>query len=122
MYKISPNQESRAKGESGSHPLKEYREYAAKYGDEEAAWIMDQQYRNYERLAFVAHRQSDLDKYRPQALEIAQYCGQWNMRYEQILGSDRYIRHMIEIIEDLNRIDDEFILVPPGGEIRQELF
>ena len=108
--------------ESGSHPLKEYQEYVTKYGDEEAAWIMDQQYRNYERLAFIAHHRSDLDKYRPQALEVARYCGQWNMRYEEILGSDRYIRRMIEIIEDLNRFDEEFILVPPGGEIRPELF
>ncbi|MHC4687605.1 MAG: DUF1638 domain-containing protein, partial [Planctomycetota bacterium] len=41
--------------ESGSHPLKEYEEYAQKYGAEEAAWIMDQQYRNYERLVLVAH-------------------------------------------------------------------
>ena len=108
--------------ESGSHPLKEYEEYAQKYGPEEAAWIMDQQYRNYERLAMVAHSQSDLEKYRPQALEVARYCEKWGMRYEEILGSDRYVRRLIEVIEQPDTSDDEFIIVPPGGRIRQEMF
>ena len=108
--------------ESGSHPLKEYEEYAEKYGAEEAAWIMDQQYRHYDRLAMVAHSQSDLDKYRPQALEVARYCEQWGMCYEEILGSDRYVRRLLEIIEQPDKSDDEFIIVPPGSKIRQEMF
>jgi hypothetical protein len=108
--------------ESGSHPLKEYEEYAQKFGAEEAAWIMDQQYRNYERLAMVAHSQSDRDKYRPQALEVARYCEQWGMRYEEILGSDRYVRRLIEIIDDPAKGDNEFIIVSPGGQVRQEMF
>ena len=53
--------------ESGSHPLKEYRECTEKYGQEDAAWIMDQQYRHYERLVLVAHSREDLDKYRPRS-------------------------------------------------------
>jgi hypothetical protein len=108
--------------ESGSHPLKEYREYTEKYGAEDAAWIMDQQYRNYERLVLIAHNQSDLDKYRPQALEVARYCRQWGMRYEEILGSDRYIRRLAEIIEDPDKVDDEFVIVQPGSISCQELF
>lgn len=108
--------------ESGSHPLKEYEEYAQKYGEKEAAWIMDQQYKNYERLVLVAHSQSDLEKYRPQALEVAHYCEQWNMRYEEILGSDRYVRRLIEVIDDPDKGDAEIIVVPAGGQIRQELF
>ncbi|MGD8338834.1 MAG: DUF1638 domain-containing protein [Desulfobacterales bacterium] len=108
--------------ESGSHPLKEYREYTEKYGAEDAAWIMDQQYRNYERLVLIAHNQNELNTYRPQALEVARYCRQWGMRYEEILASDRYIRRLAEIIEDPDKIDDEFVIVPPGGINRQELF
>ena len=83
---------------------------------------MDQQYKNYERLVLVAHSQSDLEKYRPQALEVAHYCEQWNMRYEEILGSDRYVRRLIEVIDDPDKDDAEFIVVPAGGQIRQELF
>ena len=108
--------------ESGSHPLKEYEKYAQKYGAEEAAWIMDQQYRNYERLVLVAHSQSDLEKYRPQSLDVARYCEQWGMRYEEILGSDRYVRRLIEIIDDPAKGDKEFIIVSPGNQVRQEIF
>ena len=108
--------------ESGSDPLKEYREYEEKYGAEEAAWIMDQQYRNYERLVLIAHTQNDLNSYRPQALAVADYCRQWGMRYEEIIGSDRYIRRLAEIIEDPDKADEEFVVVPPGGITGQELF
>ena len=108
--------------ESGSDPLKEYNEYTEKYGAEEAAWIMDQQYRHYERLVLIAHDKSDLKTYRPQALEVASFCRQWDMRYEEILGSDRFIRRLAEIIEDPDKADDEFVVVPPGGITGQELF
>ena len=60
--------------ESGSHPLKEYEEYVEKYGPEDAAWIMDQQYAHYERLVLVTHDEADLETYRPQAHEVAAYC------------------------------------------------
>ena len=83
--------------ESGSNPLQEYQEYREKYGEESAGWIMDQQYQHYERLVFVAHNQEDLEKYRPQAQEVAAYCKRWDMRYEEILGSDIYVRRLIEI-------------------------
>ena len=108
--------------ESGSHPLKEFHEYAEKYGEDDATWIMDQQYRNYERLVLIAHDQRELRQYRPQALEVARYCRQWDMRYEEILGSDRYIRRLAEIIEDPVKADDEFVVIPPGGGISQACF
>ena len=108
--------------ESGSHPLKEYHEYEEKYGADDAAWIMDQQYRHYERLVLVAHGQNDLEKYRPQALEVARYCRQWGMRYEEIIGSDRFIRLLADIISDPSKANSEFIIIPPGSINRQELF
>lgn len=116
--------------ESGSHPLKEYQEYLPKYGPEQAMWLMDQQYRHYERLVLVAHSQSDLEAYRPQALEVAHFCQRWGMRYEEILGSDAYVRRLAELIQAvaqrgmaaLEGAGKEFLVIPPGGEIRQEQF
>jgi hypothetical protein len=108
--------------ESGSHPLKEYEEYAAKYGPGEADWIMDQQYQNYERLVLVAHTAADLEKYRPQAHEVARYCERWGMRYEEILGSDEYVRRLVEVAASLDKADDDFLVIPPGGEISQAQF
>ena len=116
--------------ESGSHPLKEYEEYLPKYGPEQAMWIMDQQYQHYERLVLVAHHQSDLESYRPQALEVARFCQRWGMRYEEILGSDEYVRHLVELIRAvaergvgaLDGGNKDLMVIPPGGEIRQEQF
>jgi hypothetical protein len=44
------------------------------------------------------------------------------MHYEEILGTDRYIRRLAEIIEDPDKADDEFVVVSPGSSIGQELF
>ena len=87
--------------ESGSHPLKEYQEYVPRYGEKEAIWLMDQQYQHYERLVLVAHNQADLETYRPQALEVARFCERWGMRYEEMLGSDGYVRRLVELAEQL---------------------
>jgi hypothetical protein len=115
--------------ESGSHPLKEYQEYVPRYGEKEAMWLMDQQYQHYERLILVAHDRADLETYRPQALEIARFCERWGMRYEEMLGSDRYVRRLVELAEQLRSngadasvVDKDFLIIPPGGEIRQESF
>lgn len=108
--------------ESGSHPLKEYEEYCEKYGREDADWIMDQQYRNYRRLVLVAHNQADIKKYRPQAHAVGQYCARWGMRYEEILGSNRYVRRLIEFAVSIDKADDDFLVIPPGGKILQEQF
>jgi hypothetical protein len=109
--------------ESGSDPLKEYNEYLEKYGQEDADWLMDQQYQHYKRLVLVAHTEEDLETYRPQAMEVARFCEKrWGMRYEEILGSDGYIQKLVEIASGKADADDEFVVVPPGGELKQNEF
>ncbi len=83
---------------------------------------MDQQYQHYERLVLVAHTQEDLEEYRPQAMEVAEYCQRWGMRYEEILGSEVYVQRLAEIAQAPETADGEFIVIPPGGEIRQKQF
>lgn len=123
-FESSPGTYYLTKGwlESGSDPLKEYREYAEKYGPEEAQWIMDVQYQHYERLVLVAHTQEELDEYRPKAQEVADYCSRWGMAYGEILGSDRFVRRLVEVAQDLSSADGEFVVVPPGGELTQNQF
>jgi hypothetical protein len=104
--------------ESGSHPLKEYEEYSQKYGREKTAWIMEQQYKHYNRLALVGHSQSDLEECRPQAQKVARYCRQWDMRYEELLGSDEYVRRLVDISDISDSEDKDFVIIAPGGEIR----
>lgn len=108
--------------ESGSNPLQEYQEYVSRYGEEIADWLMDQQYQHYERLAFVTHSQTDLDLYRAQAMEVAEFCQRWGMRYEEIVGSQEYILSLMETSKQLDSISDDFILIKPGGELHQDQF
>lgn len=108
--------------ESGSNPLSEYQSYLERYGQEQAAYIMDVQYKNYKRLAFVAHNQEDLEKYRIQAEEVARYCQRWGMSYEEILGSEEYIKRLVEVAASLDKADEDFIVVPPGNELTQSQF
>ncbi len=93
-----------------------------RYGEKKASYVMDSMYKNYSRLAFVAHRQSDLDLHRKTALDVAAYCERWGMRYQEILGSDRYIRRLGETAGLLASADDDFIVVLPGGELKQADF
>jgi hypothetical protein len=108
--------------DSASNPLSQYQDYLAKYGDEEARWLMNTQYQHYTRLALVAHTQSDMDFYRAKAMQVAEYCAQWGMRYEEILGSDDYARRLLLAAQDLSLAGDDFLLVPAGGELTQAQF
>jgi len=108
--------------EAGSDPLKEYREVREKYGEEDAQWIMDTQYQHYKRLVLVAHQQDELEEYRPRAQEVAAYCSRWGMDYQEILGSDRYLARLLETAASLDKADDDFLVIPPQNEIRQEMF
>ena len=44
------------------------------------------------------------------------------MRYEERLGSDRYLRQLIAVARGLDPADGDFVVVPPGNQIRQEHF
>jgi hypothetical protein len=108
--------------ESGSNPLEEYKEILQRYDQRQADWLMDEQYKNYKRLVLVAHKLEDLEKYRPRAEEVARYCERWGMHYEEILGSDCYARKLIETALRLEKADEDFVVAPPGGELKQSQF
>ena len=54
---------------------------------------------------------------------MARYCERWGMRYEEIQGSDGYVKRLLEVATDLGKANkDDFVIIPPGGEIRQSQF
>ncbi|UCD41125.1 MAG: DUF1638 domain-containing protein [Chloroflexota bacterium] len=108
--------------EVGSDPLSEHEKYVEKYGLETADWLMEQQYQHYRQLVFVAQRQDDLDEYRPRALEVAAYCERFGMVYDEYLGSDEFIKQISEALISQQNLSPEFIVVPPGGKLQQEMF
>ena len=108
--------------ESGSDPLKEYQNMVEKYGAETAEWLMDEQYQNYKRLVLIAHTQEDLEVYRPRAREVATYCERWGMQYSELVGSDAYVGGLVKAITTVQESNDDFLLIPPGGTLRQNQF
>lgn len=108
--------------ESGSDPLKEFEEVRAKFGDEQAEWVMDQQYQHYTRLALVAHNQNDLEIYRPRAQAVAEYCRRWEMRYEEILGDETFIQKLAQAATDPGLADDDILVVSPGKVLNASQF
>jgi hypothetical protein len=44
------------------------------------------------------------------------------MEYEERLGSDAYIRDLVNAVSTLSESDDEFLVIPPGGSIEQSQF
>jgi hypothetical protein len=103
--------------EAGSDPLKEYKKYVEKYGQKTADFVMDQQYKNYKRIALVGHSEDDLAAYRERAMQVAEYAKRWGMNYHEISGSDAYVRKLVEVATDLSKADDSFWIVPPGKKI-----
>jgi hypothetical protein len=114
--------------EAGSHPLKEYQEYTARWGADEALWLLDQQYRNYKRIALVAPNLEEMAQYRASAQEVARFCERWGYRYEEVLGSDDYVTRLIEAAVALRdgapaaSTGPDFLVIPPAAEIKQEMF
>ena len=108
--------------EAGTNPLEESLELEKKYGREKAAWLMDYQYHNYKRLLMVARNPAELEIYHSKALQVAEYCSRWGMRYEEILGSDDYLQSLVEIAVNFEKLSDDFILIPPGGLLKQTHF
>lgn len=124
QMKVEPATFYLSKGwlKSGSTPLTEYQEYVKRYGNSRADMIIDRQYRHCKRLAFVADDQYDLDLYRKQAEEVADFCRRWDTRYEGILGSDAYIQRLMEVSQDPTKAGNDFLIVPAGGMIQTHQF
>jgi len=50
-------------------------------------------------------------------MEVAEYAKRWNMTYDEISGSDGYVRRLLEVAVDLSRAENDFWVIPPGGII-----
>jgi len=108
--------------EAGSNPLQEHQKYIERYGVEQADWLMEQQYKNYKRLVFVASTQEEMEQYRPQALEVARFCQRWGMEYEELLGSSQYVEGLMRVAQGFQAADSNFLVIPPGETINQSQY
>jgi hypothetical protein len=109
--------------EAAVDPMASYKKYVNKYGQEQADYIFDTMYHNYKRLAFVAQSQEDLDLYGPRARVVGEFCRtRLGMDYEEIVGSDGYLHALALSPERLDQLGPEFLVIPPGGVVKQMMF
>jgi len=108
--------------EAGSHPLNEYEEYLRRYTPADADMIINAQYQHCKRLAFVYNNQSVLDAYQEKARGVAQFCQRWGTSYQEILGSDTYIRRLVNTIQEPTIESDDFLIILPGETINSRQF
>lgn len=109
--------------DSGDNPFEEYKKIKEKYGEETALWIMDQQYRNYNRLIFVAHDEKDFVEYQDKIQPVADFCSRWDMRYQEYLGTLDFIHQLLDSPREANiEANDQLIVVPPGEVLTQKDF
>lgn len=105
--------------EVGTHPMKEFDEYRAKYGEETARWLIAEMFHNYRRLALVGQNASELARYRVVAEETARFL---KMSYVELIGRDTLIRRLVEKSSTLGADEDDLIVLGPGGELTQTMF
>ncbi|HEY5658031.1 MAG TPA: DUF1638 domain-containing protein [Myxococcota bacterium] len=109
--------------ESGNDPLREYQSYVTQFGEKSANLVIDAMYRHYDRLCLVAHSEEDLAAQRERALEVAAFCKErWGMEYVERIGNDELIAKLMSAPDHLDLLGDEFVVVPPGGQITFEQF
>ena len=95
--------------ESHETPFSEYDVLVKHYGEQVAKRIINQILKNYTRLAFINTGNSKLEYYREHARSMAE---RFNLRYEEIQGSDVLIKKML-----YGPWDDEFVVIPPGKTV-----
>ena len=98
----------------GGDPYSCYQDYREEYGEESALWILDQEYKNYQRLAFINTPVGELEEYRRLSREISRLLG---LEYLELEGS-------LVMLEDLlqGRWEQDFITVPPGKMVIEHHF
>ncbi len=92
--------------EAGTTPFTEYDEMVKRLGPERSARVQKLMLKNYKRLALINTGQYDVERYREYARQTAE---RFELRYEEIEGSNDMVKRLIE-----GNWDDEFIVVQPG--------
>lgn len=100
--------------EHEGEPLAEYQRYVKQYGEAEARWIIDEQYKNYTRVAFIDTGLGDLEPYRRYSCRVAEFL---KVRHQELPGSTELLRRLVQ-----GQWDRDFLVLEPGQAIKQRFF
>ncbi|MFN8453252.1 MAG: DUF1638 domain-containing protein [Anaerolineae bacterium] len=105
--------------ESGHHPLAQLKEWSVSYGPEKAKKLIARMYKHYQRVVLVAFSPEELDRYRHQVQEVATLLG---VTYAEMIGESSLLERLVWQAHTLNVDDQEFVIVPPHGTVKQLSF
>ena len=93
------------------------------YDEETADYLVEMKYKHYRKLCMVGFSQEELDSCRPAAMKVADFCRErFGMEYEETIGTTDLIEALVRMPARIAEGNDEFVIVPPGGEITMEMF
>ena len=95
--------------EVGETPFSEYQRTVERFGKARAERLFKIMLANYKRLAMINTGSYDIDRYREYAEQTAL---RFNLRYEEIDGSDMMVRKLL-----FGPWDAEFVLLGPGERV-----
>ena len=114
--------------ECGGEPRTEYLKCVEKYGTEKATLISNTLYGRYRKACFIALTPAELDQYRAQARQVAEFCRmRWGWEYKEVIGSPALLERLLEfgrekISTGELRSSEEYVVIQPGEEITQAPF
>lgn len=122
----SPNTYYLTKGwiDARDEPLADYQDYVVEFDEETADYLFEMKYKHYAKVCLVGFSQEELDAYRARAQAVADFM---NARFghvvlEETLGSPGLIETLVRMGTGPGDAGEEFVVVPPGGEITMDLF
>lgn len=92
-------------------PLKDYHDLVEKYGQARAERLMQVMLKNYTRVAYIDTGLANQERHREHARQVATH---FNLKFEEIPGSNELVKKLIHGPWDT----DEFVVTPPGEQIR----
>lgn len=94
-------------------PLSSYFRYREKYGEETANWVIQEEYKNYQRLVFI-RTVGDCEEFIKYSKEVADFL---HLKFYETEGSAEYFRKLVH-----GEWDKEFLIIPPGKPILLDNF
>jgi hypothetical protein len=95
-------------------PYKEYLSYVEKYGEETAKWLMEEQYRHYQRLVFIETNVDDLSKYEEYAAQVASFL---KVKFVVVKGGQSFFEQLVN-----GNWQENFLIITPGQTARYQDF
>lgn len=105
---------------TGNDPLEQYESFVERYGREKADRVVDALYGAYERVCLMAFTAEEMAAVRPRAAPIVRFFQEkFQLDYVERIGDKRFIERLMD---ERPKNPAEFVVVPPGGVVTQQMF